>query len=159
MKSVTLFCFAATLFFGASATACLADDNKEIQGHWSLTSGVSKGVTMPAEKVKDVHLLMIKGRYTVQVGGEIEHWMYKIDSSKTPKQMTLEGDDSGRKMLAIYELDNKTLKVCYDLSGKAFPQKFESKSGTDFFLATYKLILKPGRGRSRIAPNGQGEGQ
>ena len=163
MKSVTLFCFAATLFFGASATACLADDNANIVGHWLLTSGVSKGVAMPADKVKTVYVLLLaNGKYTVSVGGEIEHWTYTVDSNKTPKQMTLEGQSGridGKKMLAIYELDNKTLKVCYDLSGKAFPQKFESKSGTDFFLATYKLILKRGRGRSRIVPNGQGKGQ
>jgi hypothetical protein len=41
-------------------------------------------------------------------------------------------------ILAIYEIDGDTLKVCYDLGGKNRPTEFKTKEGTALFLATYK---------------------
>lgn len=40
--------------------------------------------------------------------------------------------------LAIYELDGDTLRVCYDLSGKARPSEFKTKAETQLLLFTYK---------------------
>jgi uncharacterized protein (TIGR03067 family) len=150
VKSVTLFCFAATLIFGASATACLADDNadlKAINGAWALTSGVSKGEAMPEAEARTILLRLSNGKYGARVSGQVDQGTYTVDASKSPKQLTLvgtNGPNKGKKMLAIYELDNGNLKVCYDLSGKAFPEKFESKSGTDSFLAVYRKAKRRG---------------
>ena len=41
-------------------------------------------------------------------------------------------------MLGIYELEKGTLKICFDMTGKAHPTKFESKPDTESFLATYQ---------------------
>jgi uncharacterized protein (TIGR03067 family) len=142
VKSVTSFCFAATLILGA--TACLADDKADsnaIYGYWSMTSGVSKGEAMSESTMRTVLLKFDDGEYFSKLDRQVDKGTYTVDGGKTPKQLTLvgtSGPNKGKKMLAIYELDKETLKVCYDLSGKAFPAKFESKSGTDSFLATYK---------------------
>jgi uncharacterized protein (TIGR03067 family) len=55
--------------------------------------------------------------------------------------MTITGTDGpnkGKTFLAIYERDGDTLKVCYDLSGKAHPTEFKTAQGTQLFLVTYK---------------------
>jgi uncharacterized protein (TIGR03067 family) len=112
-----------------------------LNGLWALTSGVSKGESMPEATVNTIRLALRSGKYSVRVGNQVDQGTYTIDASKTPKTLTLEGTsgpNKGKKMLAIYELEKETLKVCYDTSGKAFPEKFESKPDTASFLATYK---------------------
>jgi hypothetical protein len=47
---------------------------------------------------------------------------------------------------AIYELTDTTLRVCYDLSGKARPKEFKTKADTQLFLVKYKR-QKPGPGQ------------
>ena len=46
--------------------------------------------------------------------------------------------DKGPAILAIFEPDGDTLRICYDLSGKARPTEFSTKEGTKLFLVTYK---------------------
>jgi uncharacterized protein (TIGR03067 family) len=50
------------------------------------------------------------------------------------------GPNKGKTFSAIYELQGDTLKICYDLTGKARPTEFKSKAGTQLFLATYKKV-------------------
>jgi hypothetical protein len=46
--------------------------------------------------------------------------------------------NKGKIILAIYELKGDTLRVCYDLSGKARPSEFKAKPDTPLFLVNYK---------------------
>jgi uncharacterized protein (TIGR03067 family) len=119
-----------------------AKDSANFNGNWTLTSGVKSGEKMSAEELKSIHLVLANGKYMAKVGDQTDEGTYTIDESKTPNTLTLtgtKGPNKGKTMLAIYELEDKgTLKVCYDLSGKAFPTKFESKSDTPSFLATYE---------------------
>jgi uncharacterized protein (TIGR03067 family) len=49
-----------------------------------------------------------------------------------------EGPNKGRKIPAIYEVSDGTLRICYDLSGKARPKEFKSEPNTQLFLVEYK---------------------
>jgi uncharacterized protein (TIGR03067 family) len=49
-----------------------------------------------------------------------------------------DGPNKGKTILAIYERDGDTLRVCYDLSGKSRPTEFKTETGTQLFLVTYK---------------------
>ena len=143
MRHVSLLIIGAVLTFGATASTVRSSDSdakSEINGIWGLTSGVVKGESMPDATAKTIHLTLRNGKYTARVGNQIDQGTYTVDASKTPKTLSLvgtSGPNKGKKMLAIYELDKGTLKVCYDTSGKAFPEKFESKADTASFLATY----------------------
>jgi uncharacterized protein (TIGR03067 family) len=48
------------------------------------------------------------------------------------------GPNKGKTILAIYELKDDTLRICYDLSGKKHPKEFKTKEGTQLFLVEYK---------------------
>jgi uncharacterized protein (TIGR03067 family) len=116
-------------------------DDSGVNGVWALTSGVKGGEAMPAEALKAVHLLLRDGKYHAKIGNVVDTGTYTVDTSKSPKTLTLtgtNGPNKGKTMLAIFEVEGTTLKVCYDLSGKAFPASFESKPKTDSFLATYE---------------------
>jgi uncharacterized protein (TIGR03067 family) len=95
---------------------------------------------MPADALKKIILQLKDGKYHAKVGDATDIGTYTVDTSKTPKTLTLtgtSGPNKGKTMLAIFEVDGKALKVCYDLSGKAFPTSFESKTPESFY-ATYE---------------------
>jgi uncharacterized protein (TIGR03067 family) len=48
------------------------------------------------------------------------------------------GPNKGKTILAVYEIKDDTLRVCYDLSGKARPKEFKTKADTQLFLVEYK---------------------
>jgi uncharacterized protein (TIGR03067 family) len=146
------------LFILAIASTGLGADPKSpakesavLNGKWTLTSGVTSGEKMTDEVLKSIQLVLANGKYTAKVGDDTDQGTYKIDQSTTPNTLTLtgtSGPNKGKTMLAIFELEKGTLKVCYDMSGKAFPKEFESKPSTSSFLATYerqKFSRRPAR--------------
>ena len=85
---------------------------------------------------------MIKDdNYTVTVGTKVDKGTVKLNPKALPKALDITGTDGpnkGKTILAIYELDSDTLRVCYDLSGKSRPKEFKTKADTQLFLVTYK---------------------
>jgi uncharacterized protein (TIGR03067 family) len=116
------------------------DDEKAIQGTWLASSAELAGMPFAEPIVKTIRLVLTDGKYTVSVGPRVDEGTSKIDPSKKPKALDIvgtKGPNMGKTMLAIYELTGDTLRVCYDLSGKARPDEFKTKPGTQLFLATY----------------------
>ena len=65
----------------------------------------------------------------------------KLDPSAKPKAMDItgtEGPNKGKTILAIYELKDDTLRICYDLTGKGRPAEFMSKKDAPRFLVVYQ---------------------
>ena len=81
------------------------------------------------------------GKYTVTVGTKSDKGTVKLDPSKQPMAALditgTEGPNKGKTILAIYEKTGDTVKVCYDLSGKARPTEFKTMKGTQLFLIAY----------------------
>jgi uncharacterized protein (TIGR03067 family) len=81
----------------------------------------------------------------VTVGEKADKGTVKRNSAAKPKELDItgsEGPNKGKSILAIYELDGDTLRVCYDLGGKNRPTDFTTKEGTLRFLVTYKRAKK-----------------
>jgi uncharacterized protein (TIGR03067 family) len=84
---------------------------------------------------------MADGKYTVTVGDQKDEGTVKLDPAKTPREMDITGTDGpnkGMTFLAIYEIKDDTLRVCYDLSGKARPKEFKTQADSQLFLVEYK---------------------
>lgn len=112
-------------------------EKKMIEGDWIVVSGELGGRKMPDEGFKDAKLIMADGHYTFQN----DHGDYKLIADENPKAMDIhgvEGPNKGKTLLAIYEVNGDTLKICYDLSGKSRPHEFTTVAGTPQFLAIYK---------------------
>jgi uncharacterized protein (TIGR03067 family) len=124
-----------------------------LNGDWALATGLKSGEKMSVEVRKSSYLLLKNGKYTAKVGDQLDEGTYTVDESKTPATLTLvgtSGPNKGKTMLAIFELDKKKLKVCYDMTGKAFPSDFESNPDTHLFLAIYEREKHPvGRAQMR----------
>jgi uncharacterized protein (TIGR03067 family) len=110
-------------------------------GTWLPSSAEFGGKVFPDAVRKTIKLVIKDDKYTVTVGKGIDKGTVMLDPKAKPKAMDITGSDGpnkGKTMLAIYERDGDTLRVCYDLSGKSRPTEFKSKEGTQLFLVTYK---------------------
>jgi uncharacterized protein (TIGR03067 family) len=135
---VTLFLALSLPFLSRGDDA--KDDAKSIDGTWLPSVAELGGEKFPDEVRKTMKLVMDDGKYTVTVGKNPDKGTVKLDPSKKPKEMDIvgtEGPNKGKTFLAIYEKTDDTLRICYDLSGKARPTEFKTAKGTQQFLVTY----------------------
>jgi uncharacterized protein (TIGR03067 family) len=115
--------------------------NKALQGDWIPVKAELGGQTMPETVLKTISLKLGDGTYDVSVGGAPDKGTYEIDASTTPRSMIIKGTDGpnkGRTIPAIYELEGKTLRICYDLSGAQQPKEFKTAAGTKLYLVVYQ---------------------
>lgn len=118
-----------------------SDDASSTDGTWLASAAELGGEKFPDEVRKSISLVIDDGKYTVMVGKNPDRGTVKLDPSKKPMEIDItgtEGPNKGKTFLAIYEKTGDTLRVCYDLSGKARPAEFKSEKGTLQFLVTYE---------------------
>jgi uncharacterized protein (TIGR03067 family) len=118
-----------------------AGDADSLQGTWLPANAELGGAKSPDEVRKTIKLVVKDDRYTVTVGKGVDRGTVKLNPSAKPKEMDITGTDGpnkGKTILAIYEVDGDTLRICYDLSGKNRPREFKTREGTQLFLVTYK---------------------
>jgi uncharacterized protein (TIGR03067 family) len=140
VRHVTFLLIISVASFGWGADPTPAPKDP-LYGAWALTSGVKAGDKVAPDLLKKSRMALVYGKYRSKMGDQVNEGTYTTDQTKKPATMTVtitKGPDEGKTILAIYELDKGNLKVCFDLSGKAFPETFESKSGTQIFLANYE---------------------
>ncbi len=141
MKTVPSIGMATLLFAAAAWSQDAADERKFLQGTWLPTAAELSENPFDEATLKTIKLVLEGDKYTVAVGKSIDKGTTKIDPAAKPKTMDIIGTDGpnkGKTMLAIYELNGDTLRICYDLTGKVRPSEFKSKKGELLFLATYK---------------------
>lgn len=141
--------FALVVCVLVAQTAVRADepngDAKKVEGTWLPTKMELAGTPLPDEVMKSIKMVLEKDKYLVTVGAQKDEGTTKVDAKAKPKAMDItgtEGPNKGKTFLAIYELNGDELKICYDLSGKERPKKFETKPNTQLFLAIYQREKK-----------------
>jgi uncharacterized protein (TIGR03067 family) len=118
-----------------------SQDDDTLAGTWLPSAAELGGQPFPDEVRKTIKLVVKGDKYTVTVGPQVDQGTVKLDPSAKPKALDITGTDGpnkGKTILAIYERDGDTLRICYDLSGKSRPTEFRTKAGTQLFLVTYK---------------------
>ena len=137
-----LFALLVMLSFPLIALSADTKDSDAIQGTWLPSEAELAGNKFPDEVRKTIKLVIKDDKYTVTVGEQgTDQGTIKLDPSANPKTMDITGTDGpnkGKTFPCIYELDGDTLKICYDLSGKARPTEFKTKPDTKLYLVTYK---------------------
>ena len=110
-------------------------------GVWKVKSAVVAGQPLPPEAANAITLTLTNEKYVVDLGGAIDKGTFTADLSTTPNRMTIqgtEGPNAGKTMLTIFDApDAQTMRLCYDLEGKEFPQAFESTAENKYFFVTY----------------------
>lgn len=146
MFAVTIVTFATLMTFTLSSA--IADELAPTDGTWHPVTAVMGGREFPKEIRESIVLKLDGDQYSVTVNGTPDKGTCTIDASVTPHRMTIKGTvgpNQGKTLLAIFEISDKgLLRVCYDLSGKVFPQEFKSPAGTMQYLVEYRKELPDG---------------
>ena len=131
-------------FIGGAVVNLLAadpQDNKPLRGDWIPIKAELGGKPVPDNVLKTITMNLGDGTYHVLAAGEPDKGTYEIDPTANPKGMLIRGTEGPNKGLiipAIYEVNAKTLRICYDLSGAQRPNEFKSVAGTRLYLVTYQ---------------------
>ena len=134
------FAFALVFSFPSAAPGGEAKDDT-LEGTWLPSAAELGGKEFPDEVRKTIKLVVKDDKYTATVGKAVDQGTVKRNPAAKPKEMDITGTavpNKGKTILAIYERDGDTLRVCYDLSGKARPTEFKTREGTQLFLVTYQ---------------------
>ena len=125
----------------APADKAATKEYARIEGTWNLVSLQMDGKKMPEKSFKGTQLIC-KGRdFTFVQGKESLKGTFKVDVSKTPRQMDAtftNGPEAGKTALCIFELTDDTYRICVALVGKPRPTAFASKAGTGHVLEVFK---------------------
>lgn len=134
---------------GASATAGDAKDNatkkdrKQIEGTWRVVALEVNGNKATDEDAKK--LTVVNGSdgtwSLLSEGKEISKGTSTIDPTKKPKTIDFtptEGAGKDNQYLGIYELGEKTRKMCFAPPGKERPTEFSSMPGSEHILVTFE---------------------
>lgn len=129
----------ALLFAGDDVT----DDEKKLQGIWRVVASIDNGVKEPdddsVEIFIDGNLIKVREEDTW-----ISQYFIKLVPDKSPRAMDLRfvrGKRKGETNLGIYELNDKSLKICIqEMSDKGRPTAFESRKGSGTKLILLKKI-------------------
>jgi uncharacterized protein (TIGR03067 family) len=116
-------------------------ERKALQGTWKPVAADYAGAKIPQGELNKIMLQVVGDEYIVHADKAVDRGTVKIDAGKKPKAMDITGTDGpnkGKTMLAIFELEKDTLRVCYDLQGKERPTEFSSSKEKPYFLVTYK---------------------
>lgn len=120
-----------------------ADVSKKLIGTWQLTKGVVGGSPFPHAVAKKLRLELTEGKYRLTGAESPDEGTWEVHRGKKPLAMDVhgtEGPNKGKTYLTIFKLAGDRLTVCYDLSGKARPARFESLPKTLLFLAEYTRV-------------------
>jgi uncharacterized protein (TIGR03067 family) len=113
-------------------------DLKALQGNWTVVSIEVSGTRVPEDKIGGRNAAFKGDQYSIHDF----RLAVKIDPTKQPKTIDLDGKDGNGKplsMLGIYDLDGDTLKICFAKPGtKERPTKFETRAKTGESLIVYK---------------------
>ncbi|HKB94888.1 MAG TPA: TIGR03067 domain-containing protein [Gaiellaceae bacterium] len=138
--------FAAAALTLVPTSAARAAEDSGVEGSWKAQSAMLGGEALAPEDVQTVTLSLEGGAYEVQVDGRgtTDKGTYTVDDRKKPRRLRIivaSGPNQGRTFPAIYELpDADTLRICYDLAGAKYPDRFEAIYGTAFYVVTYKRV-------------------
>jgi uncharacterized protein (TIGR03067 family) len=128
---------------GDAKDEAIKKDRKQIEGKWRVVALEVDGNKAMEEDAK---------KLTVVIGSDGTWNLYledkennkgtsTIDPSKKPKTIDLtpaKGDGKGLESSGIYEVSEKTLKICIGPSGKERPTEFSSISGSGTVLVTFE---------------------
>jgi uncharacterized protein (TIGR03067 family) len=117
-------------------------DEEKIQGNWTIVSREFIGQKAPEAELKALKVTIKDGTLTITDGTKKHAITYKLDPSKKPKAIdltNLDGKDGKDLTLAIYELDDDNLKLCWsEKAPEHRPTKFASDEGSAQTIIVFK---------------------
>lgn len=135
--------FATIASAGDAKDDAIKKDRKQIEGTWRVVALEVDGEKEKAEEAKKLTVVNgSDGTWSLFAEGkEISKGTSTIDPTKKPKTIDFtltDGEGKDNQYLGIYELGEKTRKLCFAPLGKGRPTEFSSTPGSERFLVTFE---------------------
>jgi uncharacterized protein (TIGR03067 family) len=120
---------------------------KKFEGTWQLVSEVMDGKEQPADYVGRIRWIFDdEGHWKVEDGGKVIFTGdMKVYPDRDPRAadstLTNEGEQKGKVVRAIYELDGDALKQCWAVESER-PRVFDPKPNPGINYSVYKRVKK-----------------
>lgn len=150
-RSFLMFMVVGFLFTAIGVTAsaneakgdAVKDDRKLIEGTWRIVALEINGNKASEEDARKLSVVNgSDGTWSLRSeGNEISKGTSTIDPKKKTKNIDFKPTEGGGKdnlYLGIYELDEKTRKLCFAPPGKDRPTEFSSTPGNEHILVTFE---------------------
>ena len=141
MSKLLLTCIAiVAVFFATARSDDIKKDETKTDGTWVASEAEMAGKKWQKKAFANLKLTLTDEEYEV-VAESLDKGTIKYNKTVDPKEMDIkgvEGPNKGKTILAIYELKDDKLTICYDLSGKSRPNEFKTQPKTKLFLVTYE---------------------
>jgi uncharacterized protein (TIGR03067 family) len=133
----------ATLACGIILAAVHAQDDAakkelaKLQGVWKRVEAEVDGKKVPVAELQTTTLTIQGDKYTLNTGGQVRTGVFKLDPTKSPKQLDIisdAGPNKGKSLPGIYELDGDILKYAVSNPDKDRPTDFVSKPGQSLYV-------------------------
>jgi uncharacterized protein (TIGR03067 family) len=143
LQRTTVTSLAVALLIVANTLAADApNDEKGLQGTWSLIAGEADGEALTAKQLKEGKLEIKGNDYTVSLADkETVKGTQKLDSTKEPKTIDItdtNGPNKGKTSLGIYELKGDEFRVVFAPPGKPRPNKFATAADSGQWMHVWK---------------------
>ena len=119
-------------------------EREKWQGTWIGQSAEADGENLPESQAKSKKLVVTGDNYIYTMGDVKEEGTIKLDPSKSPKEYAsqiTEGENKGKSVLGVYELQGDTLTICFSFPGSTErPTQMGTKPGSRTRRTTYKRV-------------------
>lgn len=138
-----LTAIAAIASAGDAKDDAIKKDRKQIEGTWRVVALEVNGNKAMDEDAKKLTVVNgSDGTWSLRSEGkEISKGISTIDPTQKLKTLDFtptEGEGKGNQYLGIYELGEKTRKMCFAPPGKERPTEFASMPGSEHILVTFE---------------------
>jgi uncharacterized protein (TIGR03067 family) len=118
-------------------------DRQLLEGTWRIVALEINGNKAMDEDAKKLSVVNGPGETwsLLSEGKEVAKGTNSLDATKTPKTIDFtitEGGGKGNVQLGIYELSEKSRKLCFAPAGKERPSEFSSTPSNEQILATFE---------------------
>ena len=134
MSKISLF-IAIILFANCNTSKHTSGAPAKLNGSWSPVKEEIGGNTLPA--AFQSQKLVISDTNYIFTAESVDKGIARYTGDKIDIYGR-EGVNNGKHFTAIYKLENEQLAICYNLSGDAYPESFETKGKPKYFLAVFK---------------------
>lgn len=143
MKTYLLVALAVGLLIAADdGKERVTKERKKLEGTWTIAAVVRNENPLPEEKMKDAQFVFQGEGFVQKLRDKtMAKGIFRPDPSKNPPTIDLmmnEGEEKGKTIKAIYELEDDILRICGAAPGHERPTEFSAKDGSGHTLITLK---------------------
>jgi uncharacterized protein (TIGR03067 family) len=120
-----------------------ADAPPGLEGAWIPVAASVSGQELVVAELRVKYLVLDGHDYSIvdRSNQIVDRGEYLVNDSARPRTLDIVGRDgpnAGRSMLAIFELENNRLTVCYDLDGRHRPSNMQGQEDQLLLSITYE---------------------